>query len=598
MASRPDMRVVRGVTSKKKTDIEQAATLQRAGQNAYKVGDLQGAIESFTQALVANNEDAGILDNRAATYCKLKQYSQARADARAMVKLAPNDDRVIIRLFASFSIVGSSLILKKGYLRLAKVLCLDGNFNKARDIYEYALQKLPTDHPGRGLLEQLLKKLQDKLAGGNRRDPFTILPLELAELTLQQFSFRQVVAIMRVCKGWNRFLGGLTSLWMQVDLTGARSRVPWTSIRNYIHRSRAQLTNATITNLVPSTTPKVLDMLSRCPQLEHLELMVRYDYPKEFYLKIKDFRRLKSLVCGADISLSHACVGSILSTLSQLEKAVFLRVWDNPIRGPPPTSTWPEHLPNMKSLTIGSSQENPHGLIFQESVYPNLEELGLVWDPARSQSFRFHAVQENEYLPPLRILDLRGATIHSGFYQNLPTCLETLRFFSGSIGPAHLGGNTLLEGQNKLPNLKTLIFNDTPWVNHSTLVIFLLHSEAPLRTLHVNLCHNMNSAVLIDILNLLDEFNPELKELTELGVACMAGMDDLFAKRLSEMLPNLRILDLSQTRITGCTIRMFADARNDELAVEKLDALIIKGCDDVSRDAIDYGRQMGLKIVT
>lgn len=49
MASRPDMRVVRGVTSKKKADIEQAATLQRTGQNAYKVGDLQGAIESFTQ---------------------------------------------------------------------------------------------------------------------------------------------------------------------------------------------------------------------------------------------------------------------------------------------------------------------------------------------------------------------------------------------------------------------------------------------------------------------------------------------------------------------------------------------------------------------
>lgn len=49
MASRPDMRVVRAVTSKKKVDIEQAATLQRTGQNAYKDGDLQGAIESFTQ---------------------------------------------------------------------------------------------------------------------------------------------------------------------------------------------------------------------------------------------------------------------------------------------------------------------------------------------------------------------------------------------------------------------------------------------------------------------------------------------------------------------------------------------------------------------
>lgn len=49
MASRPSTRIVRGVTSKKKVDIEQAAALQRAGQNAYKVGDLQGAIESFTQ---------------------------------------------------------------------------------------------------------------------------------------------------------------------------------------------------------------------------------------------------------------------------------------------------------------------------------------------------------------------------------------------------------------------------------------------------------------------------------------------------------------------------------------------------------------------
>lgn len=66
---------------------------------------------------MANNEDTGILDNRAATYCKLKQYSQARADARAMVKLAPNDDRVTIHLNPSFpfvDFVDSWLTLEKG----------------------------------------------------------------------------------------------------------------------------------------------------------------------------------------------------------------------------------------------------------------------------------------------------------------------------------------------------------------------------------------------------------------------------------------------------------------------------------------------------
>lgn len=43
------------------------------------------------------------------------------------------------------------------------------------------------------MITQLLKKLQDKLAGGNRRDPFMILPLEMAVMVLQSFSFKQIV---------------------------------------------------------------------------------------------------------------------------------------------------------------------------------------------------------------------------------------------------------------------------------------------------------------------------------------------------------------------------------------------------------------------
>ncbi|KAJ5355707.1 Tetratricopeptide-like helical [Penicillium concentricum] len=584
MASRPGTRKVRGVISKKQLDINRADNLQRAGQNAYRVGDLQGALRSFTQALALNDENASILDNRAATYCKLKLYSQARTDARAMVKLTPNDHL--------------------GYLRLAKVLCEDGSFDKAREIYEYALQKLPADHSGRKVLTQLLKKLQDRLAGGTRRDPFTVLPLEIAILTLQGFPFKQIVAILRVCKGWNGFLNGLSSLWMHVDLTGARSRVPWTSVRNYIHRSRAQLTNATIANIVPSTTPKVLNMLSRCTALEHLELMIPHDQPKEFYLKVKSFRQLKSIVCGANISLSHACVGSILSTLSKLEKAVFFHVWDIPTGRPRPTSTWPQHLPNMKSLTIASRQENPQVLSFPDvipglgsSAYPNLEEFRLLCDPVRPRSYRFDPVQEEQHLPPLRTLELWGAAVLNTFYSILPTSLESLRLLSGSIDPPRVG-NFMLPGDHGLPNLKTLVFHDTPWVNHSTLSMFLHHSKAPLRTLHVNLCHNIHSENFIRLLLDPEGANPGLKGLTEVGAAGMTGLDDGNVGKLWAVLPNVRILDLSQTRITGCAIRMFADARNDELPGPNLEGLVIKGCDGVSRDAIDYGRQKGLQIVT
>lgn len=167
--------------------------------------------------------------------------------------------------------------------------------------------------------------------------------------------------MLRVCKGWNRFISGLTSLWMDVDLTGARIRVPWTSIRNYIHRSRAQLTKATITNIASSATVKVLDMLSRCPKLEHLNFLVPHAEANEFYPKIKEFRNLKSLNCGSEINIPHPYIGSILTHLPKLEEATFGRVWDTPSRSIMPL-TWPRHLPNMKSLTIASGQEISRGL--------------------------------------------------------------------------------------------------------------------------------------------------------------------------------------------------------------------------------------------
>lgn len=39
----------------------------------------------------------GILDNRAATYCKLEQYDQARRDAKHMIKKGKEDERVSCR---------------------------------------------------------------------------------------------------------------------------------------------------------------------------------------------------------------------------------------------------------------------------------------------------------------------------------------------------------------------------------------------------------------------------------------------------------------------------------------------------------------------
>ena len=42
------------------------------------------------------------------------------------------------------------------------------------------------------MIEQLHTKLQDRMML-NRRDPFTVLPLEIATMVIQEFSFKQIV---------------------------------------------------------------------------------------------------------------------------------------------------------------------------------------------------------------------------------------------------------------------------------------------------------------------------------------------------------------------------------------------------------------------
>lgn len=155
------------------------------------------------------------------------------------------------------------------------------------------------------------------------------------------------------------------------------------------------------------------------------------------------------------------------------------------------------------------------------------------------------------------------------------------------------------DAENELPNLKTLILDDTPWVTLGNLTLFLWASKAPITALHINYCHNISAYDLI--VTFIDDpmqINPALSKMTNLGIAGIAGIDDTNVKHICTALPDLKILELSETKITGCTVLMLADAKNDDSAMAKLDGLIIKRCDGVDPDAIDYGRSMGLLILT
>lgn len=104
---------------------------------------------------------------------------------------------------------------------------------------------------------------------------------------------------------------------------------------------------------------------------------------------------------------------------------------------------------------------------------------------------------------------------------------------------------------------------------------------------------------LFDMIQSTEVPNPELEKMTELSVTHMRGVDDVGSRRIFTLLLDLKVLNLSYTQITGVTIRLFADARtSDSREGAKLDRLIVRGCEGVSSDAIAYGRERGLDVIT
>lgn len=136
---------------------------------------------------------------------------------------------------------------------------------------------------------------------------------------------------------------------MRIDLTGARGKVPWSSVRTYIKRSNAMLSHAIVKNVASRSVQKTLELLSRCPNLEYLEIWDSCD-AGILYGLLKSSKRLRTLVTSANISLTQEHISKLFSSLPLLERAEFYSTEHAPLA----RSQWPENLPNLKRLTFCS----------------------------------------------------------------------------------------------------------------------------------------------------------------------------------------------------------------------------------------------------
>ncbi|KAI9368288.1 hypothetical protein BJX61DRAFT_231355 [Aspergillus egyptiacus] len=551
----------------------EAALLQRQGQNLYGQGSWEAAVSAFTEALKCPDVDAlSVLDNRAATYTKLLRYDQALKDARQMIKRDKHDER--------------------GYLRCAKALLLDGKPEKALEIYAYAIKAISKDNPRRQILEQMHRKLQEKLVSKSL-DPFSVFPLEIARIVLDHFDFRQIVAILRVSKGWDRFLTSMRDLWLRLDFSGARSKIHWSSALAYIKRSRAMLTHAVVTNITTASRRKVLEYISRCPRLEHLEILS--PYAAEGILELlRGCKQLKVLLISAETPVPQSIITKLLASLPKLERIEIHKATkslQNEVQ-------WPAVLTNLRSITLGTVESGNLDIHIPPLFIPrsvdnitpfplsNLTELRLHSNP------RLFVPYPPSFNPTdfsrLQKLDLSGLFIGGDF--GLPPTLNFLRIRGGAALEA-IPFTSTEDQPLYLPNLNTLILSDVPWATLLTLDAFLVKARSPLSILHVDSCFRLASTALVHYISC------HATGLHTLNIAHILGVNDSVISTLIGKLRSLKVLNLSYTDITGITIKRLVDpATADERA--SVECVYIKGCEGISSDAIEYGRSKGLVIVT
>lgn len=432
--------------------------------------------------------------------------------------------------------------------------------------------------------------------------------------------------MMQVCKGWNQFLLSYPEPWLKLDFYHHR-KIPLKAMRTYLARSRGSLKHLSA-NLNREDGAKVLEIIKGFRNIEHFNFSCTL--PSGLCLDvILNFKQLKCLILRVGLGMVMDNIVDILRELPKLQtlhlREAFLT--DDRDHGSVP----PKLLPNLKRfiaeidfvahqpsgpLTLPWYKPMPVPAPFVSRVsdeeawnrVPKLEELRLEC-PKVGPTPAFNLSMERlRYGTSLRILTLwRVALVGPVVF---PPNLEHLSLVYCRRSTPISENDATLEGVRLPPKLKSLVLANVNFIKDQGFYNLLTSLPEPtLEMLRVEQYFDVQRHHLISLV----QNSRVLRNLKHLWVEGMYTLCDRDLAALLPQLPNLRELHIPNTSITGVSIRTIVELRTFERArrenVESgeidddererrpfLETLTIQGCENLSEDAVQFGRSMGLKI--
>lgn len=436
-------------------------------------------------------------------------------------------------------------------------------------------------------MQQLHDKITRKLSPAKSVDPLAVLPVELAEMVLEQIGFRHLVNCMRVSRGWRNYVAKIPRLWTHLDLSGARRPVSRKFVDKAVRYSENKLRRVTVY------------------RLEHFDILRNIA------------KACKSLTDLEFISLPHAMSSTlvdIVQTASKLEKIVV-----HPQITMDTMGRIINTKPSLKHIAFHDVKASNHALEWKCPTY-DLESCRVQFDrnaPRNSSLLDLlHLTPKLEHLDvcnilvggplpetlPLTTLMVRKA----GFinFPILPRTLTKLVLDTDHPDIPHNFEHALL--QAPLPNLTHLQLTGmdllSPREMQQLLDLYITPGDANNSILSLD---NATPLESITIRTLVEEdagfflrpdslllgspriLTPALKHM---DIAYMPCNDDEIEALLKHK-TGLVSIDLSQTQITGASIKMLVDG------LPTLKSIRADNCTRITgRDAVEYAARKGVAV--